>query len=80
MTSRQRLPSRPLLQRQLEQFTIRAVEIFGAVVEGRTNLFDGVDLLHNAAVASGLADAIGEDSLQRLLVAAFATAAAETER
>jgi hypothetical protein len=55
------------LAAQLELFTTRAVQIFEGVEAGRILMVDGADLFHDAAEASGLIAAIGEDNLQRLL-------------
>jgi len=70
----------PRLDAMLRLFTVRAVEIFGNVIDGRIALVDGADLLFDAATASGLADRIGHDTLQKLLAAAFATAAKEGDQ
>jgi hypothetical protein len=76
MNAHERLPEErdKKLAAQLELFTTRAVQIFEGVEAGRILMVDGADLLHDAAEASGLIAAIGEDNLQRLLAACFANA------
>lgn len=74
------LERQPRLDVMLHLFTVRAVEVFGNVIDGRITLVDGADLLFDAATASGLAERIGHDSLQKLLAAAFATAAKEGDQ
>jgi hypothetical protein len=63
-------------QRQIELFAIRSAELAERVYAGRMPLLDGVDLLFDAAIWSGLVDAIGVDDVQRLMAAAFSAAAA----
>jgi hypothetical protein len=36
---------------------------------------DAIDLLHDAAVSSGLVDAIGDDAVQKIMAAAFSRGA-----
>jgi hypothetical protein len=69
----------PRLDAMLKLFTLRAIDIFGNVIDGNATLIDSVDLLNDAAIASGLADRIGIDALQKLLTASFAAAAKEGE-
>lgn len=64
---------------QLEVFTVRCTEIFARVFDGKLLLVDAADLCFDAATASGLADEIGHDQLQKLLAACVAAAAKEGE-
>lgn len=57
---------------QLSLFAIRASEMSDRVAAGRIVFLDGIDLLHDAAVASGLVDAVGDDYIQAIMAAAFA--------
>jgi hypothetical protein len=59
---------------QIELFAIRSAELAERVYAGRMLFLDGVDLLFDAAIWSGLVDEIGVDDVQRLMAAAFATA------
>ena len=77
-----RLPQEPdkHLEAQLALFTIRAAEIFDSVLTGRMLMVDAADLLHDASVSSGLDAAVGTDAIQKLMVAAFASASADRDR
>ena len=66
--------------KQIELFAIRAAEIFEHVLTGKMLICDATDVLHDAAVYSGLEDAIGPDNVQRLMCAAFASASASHDR
>jgi len=63
------------LQRQLELFSIRASQVAEHVFAGRLLMADAVETLHDAAEASGLYAACGYDQIQKLLAAAFESAA-----
>ncbi len=63
------------LAAQLDLFCMRAAQIFDHVLAGRLPMIDAADMLHTAACASGLAAAVGEDAIQKMLAAAFASAA-----
>jgi hypothetical protein len=69
-----------VLAGQLSLFTIRAGEVFDHVLAGRMNLLDAADMLADAACASGLTAAVGDDAIQKILSAAFASASAERDR
>ena len=43
-------------------------------------MIDAVDLLADAACASGLTAAVGDDAVQKMLAAAFAAAVSEGDR
>jgi hypothetical protein len=53
-------------KRQAELFAIKCTEFADRVAAGRIALLDAVDLLHDAAVSSGLVEAIGDDAVQAL--------------
>ena len=50
-------------KRQAELFAIKCTEFADRVAAGRIAFLDAVDLLHDAAVSSGLVEAIGESWL-----------------
>jgi hypothetical protein len=60
--------------RQIELFAIRASELADRVCAGDIGFINGVDMLYSAAVWSGLIDKIGDDAVQAIMSAAFATA------
>ena len=68
------------LSRQLELFAVRASEVFDRVLTGKLTLIDGVDLLADAACASGLTASVGDDAVQKMLAAAFASASASRDK
>jgi hypothetical protein len=43
-------------------------------------MLDVADALYDAACSSGLTDALGDDGVQMVMAAAFATASAEADR
>ena len=65
---------------QLEVYAIRCTEIFARVFDGKILLVDAADLCFDAATASGLADEIGHDQLQKLLATCIATASKEGDQ
>jgi hypothetical protein len=58
-------------QRMLGLFAVRCDEIAARVATGALPIVDGVDLLYEAAVWSGLADAVGDDRVQQVMADAF---------
>ena len=58
---------------QIELFAIRACELADRVGRGGIGIVDAVDMLYSAAQWSGLADSIGDDNVQKIMAAAFAT-------
>jgi hypothetical protein len=58
--------------RQLLLLTSRAGELADRVAAGELRLVDAVDVAHDAAVASGLTDAVGPDIVQAVLAGCFA--------
>jgi hypothetical protein len=69
-------PARQFTVRQLEILAIRAGELADRVAVGQIKFLDAVDLAYEAAIYSGLIDAAGDDIVQAVLAAAFATARA----
>jgi hypothetical protein len=59
---------------RLEIFALRAAEIADRVAAGRLGFIDGVDMAYSAAQWAGLVDDVGEDIVQSILAAAFASA------
>lgn len=70
----------PRRNAQAELFAIRAAEIFGNVLSGKMLMLDAADILYDASISSGLESAIGTDSVQRIMAAAFASASASHDR
>lgn len=66
--------SRSRHSRQVEILARRALELADQVADGRLAFLDAVDLAYEAAVWSGLVDAVGDDIVQATLAAAFANA------
>jgi hypothetical protein len=62
-------------QKQMKLFAIRASELADRVSNGQIAFLDAIDLAYDAAIDSGLVDAIGDDAVQKILAAAFANAA-----
>jgi hypothetical protein len=77
---------RSFIQRQLEILALRSLELADRVAAGEIGFLDAVDLAYEAAVWSGLPNAIeasglvdnsiltGDDVVQATLAAAFANA------
>jgi hypothetical protein len=61
---------------RLQLFAIRTSEIAERVYSGKLPFIEGVDLAYDVAVASGLEAEIGADDVQKIMAAAFASAAA----
>jgi hypothetical protein len=62
--------------RQLELLALRAGQLADRVAAGEMQFLDAVDLAYSAAVFVGLVDDVGDDVVQSVLAAAFATARA----
>jgi hypothetical protein len=60
--------------RQLEILALRSLELADQVADGRLHFLDAVDLAYEAALWSGLVEAVGDDIVQATLAAAFANA------
>lgn len=60
--------------RQLKLFAIRCLELADRVAENQIAFLDAIDLLYDAAMSSGLVDAVGDDIVQACMAAAFANA------
>ena len=60
--------------RQIDLFAIRTSELADRTMAGDIGFIDTVDMAYSAAVWSGLADKIGDDAVQKIMAAAFATA------
>ena len=61
-----------LVGAQLKLLTLRACGLADLVTAGAMHFLDAVDVCYDAACASGLVAAIGDDQVQKLLAAAFA--------
>ena len=72
MTAFQNDRSAQLVCAQLELLALRAIEMADRITAGNVGFLDGVDLIYDAACASGLVDAVGDDAIQKLMAAAFA--------
>jgi hypothetical protein len=59
------------LNRQLRLFEERCKEIVERVDAGTIAFIDGVDMLHSAALWSGLSDNVGDDLVQAVMARAF---------
>ena len=59
---------------QLELLALRSLDLADRVAAGEIAFLDAVDLAYEAAVWSGLTDAVGDDIVQATLAAAFANA------
>jgi hypothetical protein len=60
--------------RQLEILALRSLELADQVADGHLHFLDAVDLAYEAALWSGLVEAVGDDIVQATLAAAFANA------
>jgi hypothetical protein len=56
---------------QLKLFAIRCCDLAERVAAHQLAFLDAVDLAYDAAISSGLADAVGEDIVQEVMVGAF---------
>jgi len=68
------------LAAMLKLFCLRASQTFDHVLAGRMLMIDAADMLADAACASGLTAAVGDDAIQKMLAAAFASASAECDK
>jgi hypothetical protein len=59
---------------QLKILAIRTGELADRVGAGELQFLDAVDVAYEAAVWAGLVETAGDDLVQRVLAAAFATA------
>jgi hypothetical protein len=59
---------------QLKLFALRCADIADRVTRNEIAFLDGVDLVYDAACASGLVEAVGDDIVQATMAAAFANA------
>lgn len=59
---------------QIQLFAIRTCELADRASAGDIGFIDAVDMSYSAAIWSGLADKIGDDAIQKILAACFATA------
>ena len=59
--------------KQIQLFAIRSSELADRVHQGRLPLIEAVDMAYSAACWSGLIDDVGDDNVQKILAAAFAT-------
>jgi hypothetical protein len=57
--------------KQIELLALRSFELADRVASGELQFLDAVDVAFDAAVASGLADAVGDDIIQAVLSTAF---------
>lgn len=62
---------------QLSLLAIRGSQLADRVTLGQINFLDAVDLAYDAAVSSGLVDAVGDEQIQKLLAACFGGIGAE---
>jgi hypothetical protein len=58
----------------LKLFSLRCCDIADRVTRNEIGFLDGVDLAYDAACASGLVEAVGDDVVQAAMAAAFANA------
>jgi hypothetical protein len=56
---------------QLELFARRCCDLAERVAAHQLAFLDAIDLAHDAAISSGLADAVGDDIVQEVMVGAF---------
>ena len=60
--------------RQLELLALRCCDLAERVEAGTIGFIDAVDMAYSAAVWSGLVESVGDDAVQKIMFAAFATA------
>jgi hypothetical protein len=68
--------TRDFAARQLEIFTLRCLVFADRVAARQIAFLDATDLLYDAAVWSGLVDAVGDDLVQACMAECFADARA----
>ena len=61
--------------RRLQLFALRCRDLRDCVVAGRLGFIDAVDMAYSAAIWAGLTDDLGDDTVQRVMAAAFCTVA-----
>jgi hypothetical protein len=59
--------------KQLELFALRALDFADRVAAGEIRFLDAIDVTYDAAITAGLVDAVGDDVVQEVLAAAFAS-------
>jgi hypothetical protein len=59
--------------RRIDLFAIRCRDLRDQVAAGRLPFIDAVDMGYTAAIWSGLADDVGDDTVQRIMALAFGT-------
>ena len=59
--------------RALELLALRCCDLADRVDAGSIGFIDAVDMAYSAACWSGLVESVGDDAVQRVLFAAFAT-------
>ena len=57
--------------KQLEILALRSFQLADRVASGELQFLDAIDVAFDAAVASGLADEVGDDVTQTVLTVAF---------
>jgi len=67
-------PHKAIVAKQLALLAIRAGELADRVALGQIGFLDAVDLAYSAAEHVGLVDLAGDNEVQLVLAAAFATA------
>ncbi len=67
-------PAELFAKRQLEVLAIRAAQLAERAASGQIRFIDAVEIAYSAAECAGLVDAVGDDAVQLVLAAAFATA------
>jgi hypothetical protein len=65
----------PPQDRRIDLFAIRCRDLRDQVAAGRLPFIDAVDMGYTAAIWSGLADDVGDDTVQRIMALAFGTLA-----
>ena len=59
--------------RRIDLFAIRCRDLRDRVVCGNIQFYEAVDMAYSAAVWSGLADDLGDDTVQHVMALAFGT-------
>lgn len=72
------MAARNFTDAQVELFVLRTSQIADRVMAGDLAFLDGIDLAYSAAIWSGLVDRVGDDAIQKILAACFATARGPT--
>jgi hypothetical protein len=66
-------PPEPIVDKRIELLAVRAAELAERVSRGGIGFIDAVDMAYSAAQWSGMCDEVGDDNVQRILAAAFAS-------